>query len=96
MSNLSPDQRALIAATLTGRNRTTDLLEKSATQHGQDDEPDHEVGDLQEFLRAAVSLLTDDQRSRLYAKPEVRAVLAVGLNLEVEELAQIAGETGPA
>lgn len=36
-------------------------LIQSAKQHGLDSEPDHEVGDLQQFLRLAWSLMTPAQ-----------------------------------
>jgi hypothetical protein len=34
----------------------------AAEQHGKDSEPDHEVGDLQDMLRVAWSLMTPAQR----------------------------------
>jgi hypothetical protein len=43
----------------------------SAAQHGRDSEPDHEVGDLQDFLRLAWSLMTDEQCSRLMAQASI-------------------------
>jgi hypothetical protein len=33
----------------------------AAQQHGEDSEPDHEVGDLQDLLRTMWSLLTPEQ-----------------------------------
>ena len=36
-----------------------------ARQHGEDSEPDHEVGDLQDLLRAAWALMNDSQRLEL-------------------------------
>jgi hypothetical protein len=39
-------------------------------QHGQDDEPDHEVGDLQDVLRAAWGVMTEAQKAELQATPE--------------------------
>lgn len=38
-----------------------DLID-AAKQHGEDSEPDHEVGDLQDLLRAMWELLTPEQR----------------------------------
>lgn len=39
----------------------------AAKQHGEDSEPDHEVGDLQEMLRAAFEIM-DDKQKRAFAK----------------------------
>lgn len=39
-----------------------ELLIEAAEQHGQDSEPDHEVGDLQTYLRAAWKVLTPEQK----------------------------------
>jgi hypothetical protein len=33
----------------------------SAEKHGKESEPDHEVGDLQDALRAAIELMTEGQ-----------------------------------
>jgi hypothetical protein len=45
-----------------------DQLLNSAKWHGQDSDPDHEVGDLQDDLREAVKFLTPDQVQELYVK----------------------------
>lgn len=37
----------------------------AATQHGEDSDPDMEVGDLQIVLRRAIGLMTTEQRARL-------------------------------
>lgn len=37
-----------------------------AAQHGQDSDADHEVGDLQVFLRAIYSLLSEERRKELF------------------------------
>lgn len=55
-----PDIETLIAASL---------------QHGQDSEPDHEVGDLQAYLRAGWGLLTTDQRMALLNHPRLKSAL---------------------
>lgn len=45
-----------------------DLITEAAKHHGLDSEdPDHEVGDLQEALEAAIGLLFPDQCQRLFA-----------------------------
>lgn len=36
-----------------------------ARQHGENEDPDHEVGDLQDVLRFTWGLLTEDQRLRV-------------------------------
>lgn len=50
---------------------TVETLIEAATQHGEDSEPDHEVGDLQCYLRAMWKLLTPAQRAAYVALPEV-------------------------
>jgi hypothetical protein len=42
-----------------------------AKQHGEDSEPDHEVGDLQDFLRVAWALLNEQQKAAFFADPAV-------------------------
>jgi hypothetical protein len=37
-----------------------------AKQHGEDSEPDHEVGDLQDSLSACLSIMTLPQTRKLY------------------------------
>jgi hypothetical protein len=36
-----------------------------AKQHGEDSDPDHEVGDLQDTLHAALTLMTPNQVGKL-------------------------------
>lgn len=55
---------------------TVDELLKAATQHGEDSEPDHEVGDLQEFLRAIWSVLDEPKRQQIFALDAVRETYA--------------------
>lgn len=50
----------------------------AARQHGENDEPGHEVGDLQDVLRAAWSLMTLEQRNQLMAAAETVDVLRAG------------------
>lgn len=47
----------------------------AAKRHGEDSEPDHEAGDIQEFFRATYTLLTPAQRERLAANQSVNFVL---------------------
>lgn len=44
---------------------------EGARRHGEDDDPDHEVGDLQELFRAAYGLLSPSQRAEFGRLPEV-------------------------
>ncbi len=50
----------------------------AAERHGQDSEPDHEVGDLQDCLRAAAGLFTEEQRIQFYKTEAVMNVLEWG------------------
>ena len=50
-------------------------LIEAARRHGEDSEPDHEVGDLQDVLRAAWAELTPDQRRRVIRSPDVSNVI---------------------
>jgi len=46
-----------------------DLLQEivvAAERHGRASHPEHEVGDLQDALRCAWELMTDDQREALH------------------------------
>jgi hypothetical protein len=47
-------------------NSVEHLIE-AATRHGQESEPDHEIGDLQQFLRLAWEIMTPAQCERLLA-----------------------------
>ena len=49
-----------------------ETLIEAAKQHGEDSEPDHEVGDLQDFLRAMWELLTPEQRLAYVGLPAVQ------------------------
>ena len=45
---------------MSPRNVSKRLID-SAEKHGNESEPDHEVGDLQDALRAAIELMTEGQ-----------------------------------
>lgn len=50
---------------------TKDLLDRllsAARAHGDESEPAHEVGDLQEILRSSWKRLTPEQRQEVYAE----------------------------
>lgn len=51
------------------------MLLAAATNHGNISEPDHEVGDLQELLSAAWSIMDEPQREQLLKSPEASSVL---------------------
>ncbi|MCE6959591.1 hypothetical protein LAZ40_11040 [Cereibacter sphaeroides] len=46
---------------------------QAAKDHGSDSEPDHEVGDLQDMLRAAWEIMTPEQRVTLVRSDACRA-----------------------
>jgi hypothetical protein len=50
----------------TTRNRLLAGLLDSAEQHGEDGDPDHEVGDLRDILEYAWTLLTLAQRREVH------------------------------
>lgn len=56
----------------------------AAQQHGEDSEPDHEVGDLQDLLRTMWSLLTPEQRMAFAKHEDVHMVLE-GACVEFDE-----------
>ena len=47
----------------------------AAENHGTDSEPDHEVGDLQDCLRAAVALMTSEQWHQFMASDAVMSTM---------------------
>jgi hypothetical protein len=49
----------------------------AARQHGADEDPDHEVGDLQDLLRAAWNLMSPDQRTALMRSDPVLNLVEV-------------------
>ena len=51
---------------------------EAAQQHGEDSEPDHEVGDLQDFLRAMWAVLSVEQR-RQFARARPWRTCSVAL-----------------
>ncbi len=55
---------------------------RAAKQHGSDDDPDHEVGDLQDFMREMWALLTPDQRNAYMSNESVIDRLELGLYSE--------------
>ena len=63
-----------------------------AKKHGEDSEPDHEVGDLQDLLRAAWAQMTPEQRRAMLTEASVSNVVeaATGepLLLDIDDLLQ--------
>lgn len=72
------------------KTETSPLLDiefyiKAAEQHGEDSEPDHEVGDLQDFLREAWKIMTPEQRLNFAKNSDVHATLE-GALVDVDTL----------
>jgi hypothetical protein len=65
-----------------------DKLFESADHHGEDSEPDHTVGDLQDLLTTAWSILTLEQKRALLQSDAVETLLDMGARDEftVEDL----------
>jgi hypothetical protein len=59
--------RKVVRVVSPTRKSLYDKISEAATQHGMDDDPDHEVGDLQDALRDALSLMTPAQLKQLEA-----------------------------
>jgi hypothetical protein len=51
------------------------FLLDAARLHGEDSEPDHEVGDLQTFFLACWSVMSPDQRALALANSDIQNVL---------------------
>jgi hypothetical protein len=59
---------------------------RSALRHGVDSDPDHEVGDLQDYLREMWSILTPEQKLAFARKEAVLATLEAAEVGEREDL----------
>jgi hypothetical protein len=57
--------------------RDVDTYIHAAFVHGEESEGDHEVGDLQDLLRAAWALMTEEQRIDFLFTDEAKATLSV-------------------
>jgi hypothetical protein len=55
-----------------------DKLFESADNHGEDSEPDHTVGDLQDLLTTTWAILTPDQKRTLLQSDAVETLLDMG------------------
>ncbi|WP_201863082.1 hypothetical protein [Microvirga soli] len=53
-----------------------DTYTHAAFVHGEESEGDHEVGDLQDLLRAAWALMTEEQRVEFLFTDEAKAILS--------------------
>lgn len=51
----------------------------AAKTHGEDSDPDHEVGDLQEYLRAAFRIMTPEQHAAFAADDQVKDTYAAAI-----------------
>ena len=65
----------------------------AAQNHGEADDPDHEVGDLQDFLRGVWDLLTPEQILAFAKDPETHRVIGVDTDFE-DELARLQSSDG--
>jgi hypothetical protein len=57
----------------------------AATQHAEDDDPDHEVGDLQEYFRAAFELLSPEQKAAFLKDDRVQSCLVAAGVIEEQD-----------
>lgn len=62
-----------------------DFYLKAAAQHGLDEDPDHEVGDLQSLLRAAWSVMTSEQRGQFALSDEVKSCVEAAIFVDYNE-----------
>lgn len=72
---------------------------EAARLHGEDEHPDHEVGDLQDMLRAAWRVLTPEQRKGLVRDDAFERTLECGyltdfIPIDPEEQDEEPGPTG--
>lgn len=75
-TSCQPIHSSLEALALDGAAiRNVETYISAAEKHGSFEDPDHEVGDLQQLLRAAFSMLTAEQRTAFFLNHDVRAVL---------------------
>jgi len=56
-------------------SNTVEILIGHAQTHGDDSGNDHEIGDLQDMLRAAWSLMTPEQHRQMLRHPDVSNVV---------------------
>lgn len=91
LQETAPQAKAAAQAPATGHGRpgaATDpgldvqVFLDAARQHGEDSEPDHEVGDLQTYFRAAYDMLTPEQRRAMLADADVRSCIETGMGIE--------------
>ena len=75
--------------TTTSRLLEIEYYIGAAQAHGEDSAPDHEVGDLQDFLRTAWSLMTSEQRHAFAKSSEVHSTLDATLIEYEAELAKL-------
>ena len=55
-----------------------EFLLKAAKQHGDDSDPDHETGDLQDHMRRMWEILSPAQRAHFMALPDTREAVELG------------------
>ena len=67
----------MIENNLSDDSRVPDMLENmiaAAEQHGEDSDPDHTCGDLQDYLTEIASRMTPEQSDAFFADPVVQAL----------------------
>jgi len=79
----------IMAATRKSKLLNIEFYLSAAETHGGDSEPEHEVGDLQGFLRAIWKLTSQEQRRAFATSPDVQMILAGALVDYEEELRNI-------
>lgn len=69
----------------------------AAAIHGRDSDPDHEVGDLQQYFRATWGVLTEAQKRAVFLLPTVAATYesAMGEELDVSQPPQRSARMRP-
>ena len=67
---------------------------RAAEKHGEDSDPDHEVGDLQEYIKVLWSLLKPKQKKAFILNDSVQATLEGALATNEYELSLVRGNNG--
>lgn len=64
-------------------------------RHGEDSEPDHEVGDLQDFIWLLWNVMTDEQKRFVQASADLYETLACAVGWEeAEDILRVNGPAG--
>jgi hypothetical protein len=79
---------------MTAKDRDIEHYIDLAKQHGEDSDPDHEVGDLQTFLREAWAILSPTQRVAFRSREAVRSTAAAA-SMDDEDVVEALGGAEP-